>query len=273
MWAVALVMMSTSAEASSGVYFVPEDPINPVYNSWLVTVSVNLQPYIGHLGSLRGEVKNFKSVIDFFKGQSQKLKGKGNSQADVIDLLEQEYNDFQEEYFSLKETFDELIIVVDDSSIKPSRRKRALLPFVGSVLSDLFGTATHANLERLKYSIEGLQASQTGLIHVVRDSVILLNKTHEHVQENRQVINRLVNATDTFRSELSVIIRCLNDDTQELSIRKIIDKINEVSHIVSSAIFKTRHSLTSLIQQLNLALQGSLPMDLLKPSKMIKILK
>ena len=56
----ALVTMSTSAEASSGVYFVPEDPINPVYNSWLVTVSVNLQPYICHLGSLRGEVKNFK---------------------------------------------------------------------------------------------------------------------------------------------------------------------------------------------------------------------
>ena len=55
-WAVILVTMSTSAEASSGVYFVPEDPINPVYNSWLVTVSVNLQPYIGHLGSLHGEV-------------------------------------------------------------------------------------------------------------------------------------------------------------------------------------------------------------------------
>ena len=65
--------------------------------------------------------------MDFFKGQLQKLKGKGNSQADVIDLLEQEYNDFQEEYFSLKETFDELITVVDDSSVKPSRRKRALL--------------------------------------------------------------------------------------------------------------------------------------------------
>ena len=99
MWAVVLVMMSTSAEASSGVYFVPEDPINPVYNAWLVTVSVNLQPYIGNLISLQGEVKNFKSVIDFFKGHSQKLKCKENSQADVIDLLQQEHNDLEEEYF------------------------------------------------------------------------------------------------------------------------------------------------------------------------------
>ena len=54
-----------------------------------------------------------------------------------------------------------------------------------------------------------------------------------------------------------------------MSIHKIIVKIHEVSRIVSSAIFKMRHTLTSLIQQLNLALQDSLPMDLLKPSKMI----
>ena len=67
MWAVALVTMSTSAEASSGVYFVPEDPINPVYNSWLVTVPVNLQHYIGHLGSLCGEVKISKVSWTFSK--------------------------------------------------------------------------------------------------------------------------------------------------------------------------------------------------------------
>ena len=68
--------------------------------------------------------------------------------------------------------FDELIKVVDDPSVpsvKPSHQKRALWLFVISVLSDLFGTAKHDNLGKLKYLIEKLQDSETDLIHMVRD--------------------------------------------------------------------------------------------------------
>ena len=83
------------------------------------------------------------------------------------------------------------------------------------------GLVQQHNLEKLKYAIKRLQGSQTGLVHIIRNRVTLLIKSHENVQENREVINWLVNDTGIFRfSKNEDII----DETQDLSTSKMIDK-------------------------------------------------
>ena len=84
------------------------------------------------------------------------------------------------------------------------RQKRALVKFVGTVLSQLFGTASEADLGKLKSSIMSLKNSQSQLVHVVSESVTLLNKTNENVKENREATGKLINVSNVFHSQLSI---------------------------------------------------------------------
>ena len=106
--------------------------------------------------------------------------------------------------------FKEIKDLIAAKSQPTARSRRAILPFVGSLLSTLFGTATTAELSKLKQSLSSLASSETQIKNVVRESLLLINKTHESVQENRDVIMQLRNATQTFHVEMSEVYQKLS---------------------------------------------------------------
>ena len=73
-----------------------------------------------------------------------------------------------------------------------SRSKRSLLPWGGDLLNALFGTATESDLECLQKQISNLAVYQNDLVHVVENSLSMLNKTNTLASQNRHAINNLV---------------------------------------------------------------------------------
>ena len=73
-----------------------------------------------------------------------------------------------------------------------SRSKRSLLPWGGDLLNALFGNATESDLEGLRKQISNLAVNQNVLVHVVENSLSMLNKTNTLASQNRHAMNNLV---------------------------------------------------------------------------------
>ena len=69
--------------------------------------------------------------------------------------------------------------------------KRTLVPLVGKGLSFLFGTATKSDVRVMRKGLEVLSTNQESLIHVIEDSLSIINITRIELTENRHAINNL----------------------------------------------------------------------------------
>ena len=88
------------------------------------------------------------------------------------------------------------------SQTRPPRSRRSLLPWAGDLLKSLFGTATKNDLSRLREDLVRLGSSHNKLIHEVENSLTIINKSHEHVVENRNSINDLTTVVNIINSRL-----------------------------------------------------------------------
>lgn len=82
------------------------------------------------------------------------------------------------------------------------RSKRALLPIVGKALSFLFGTVSEDDFNAIRGSINNLAVNQEKVIHVVEESLTILNTTRVEVAENRQAINDLIGALSVLNTKM-----------------------------------------------------------------------
>ena len=71
------------------------------------------------------------------------------------------------------------------------RNKRSLLPWGGDLLNSLFGTATESDLDGIRNQLTSLSANQNDLVHVVENSLTMVNKTNTVTAQNRQAINTM----------------------------------------------------------------------------------
>ena len=115
---------------------------------------------------------------------------------------------------------------------------------MGTLLSTLFGTATTGELSKLKQGLSSLASSETQLKSVVRESLLLINKTHEAFQENGDVIIQLRYATENFHTEIAAVYRKLSSIDTEVSYVEMVTKIHNAFHVVSYALKVTCRSLT-----------------------------
>ena len=71
------------------------------------------------------------------------------------------------------------------------KNKRSLLPWGGDLLNSLFGTATESDLDGIRNQLTSLSANQNDLVHVVENSLTMVNKTNTVTAQNRQAINTM----------------------------------------------------------------------------------
>ena len=71
-----------------------------------------------------------------------------------------------------------------------SRTKRSLLPFLGDALSFIIGTPSESEIKAISDNVKTLSTNQGKIRHVVKQSLSLINMTHDKVVENRQRINK-----------------------------------------------------------------------------------
>ena len=100
------------------------------------------------------------------------------------------------------------------------RTKRALLPFMGTIYSKLFGLSTDADLRDTKKAINDMSNNQQTISHVVNSSLTLIQKNREEIQTNRQKLILINNAL----KHLVIQINSVNNRTT-LALQKLTDNL------------------------------------------------
>ena len=245
----------------------------------MVTFTVNLQPYQHRLTDLKTELNalqtTFQTLPDLHLGaklndaQRQEFVRLANQTAK---LVTNELNQFWHEYYQLDDSWIQLLTLLKGkpNSIRPTR---AILPVIGNLMSLLFGTATKRDMDGLRKGLLQLKDSQSKMVSVLENGLILLNKTNIAVAQNRRSLNRLVNATDSLHSLVSTL-RFKILSVEPLAVfAHLQTKLQHVFHIVLSSFRQILWDVQILSTAIRDANKGRLPMTLISPTKLINTLE
>ena len=83
--------------AQSGVFCISRDKVHTVHDSWLLTLTIDLQLNKTYLGQLRRELGLFKEMVHFVQHQGKDLdKDAEKYHKRVYDLVSTELDKFKE---------------------------------------------------------------------------------------------------------------------------------------------------------------------------------
>lgn len=114
-----------------------------------------------------------------------------------------------------------------------------MLPIVGKALSFLFGTVSEDDLNAIRGSINNLAVYQEKVIHVVKESLTILNTTRVEVAENRQAINDLIGALSVLNNKMQNATDRLYKEVMKLDhfvqtylrIDASLEEVRQMTHI------------------------------------------
>ena len=221
----------------TGVNFIKQNSFYSTYSMWALSLSIDLDPYYTELASINRTFYDQKeNVINQIERKTQQFVGEparndvalgaqripsptvsnvslANRQIRIklvalrttaeitLDACESQLN-----YISIK-LFGALNDIKEVHT-QPSntRTKRSLLPWGGDLLNALFGTATDSDLEGLRTQLGRLATNQNQLVHVVENSLSMINKTNAVAQENRHLANNLVDDVNNLNTKITQLL-------------------------------------------------------------------
>ncbi len=248
-------------------------------DSWVLTFTLNLQPYADHLQELEREVSFFEAeILSMVDEYETDLPANQSTFAalhqDITSILQTEVRQVLNEMTWLKELYSELDIVA--SGTKGSRltrierghprRRRALLPFMGQILAGLFGTVAEGDVKDMKGQLRILAGQQEDISHVLEKALSVVNQTTLDVQLNREAINQLSQAVAQTKREFQTIFsdfaKVVNE---ELVYNQFISRIHGILHAVTASLRQTAQALLTLKGQIQDGMRGKFPMGLITP--------
>ena len=99
--------------------------------------------------------------------------------------------------------------------------KRSVLPFVGNALSYLFGVTSKDDLRVIRKVLGQLANTQGRILHMIEDSISIVNVTRREISDNRRKINELIS------SLISIVVSMVNA-TQGLD--KRVSRLEILTH-------------------------------------------
>ena len=144
------------------------------------------------------------------------------------------------------------------------------LPFVGTILSTLFGTVSEGDVDDIRQAMSNLEQNQERTVHVIDETLTALNLTHEGVKENRRTINKLSSVV----TELDTRFRGMHRRAEgELQNARLTLMVHDAYNLVSDVLIDTRLYLERLIGAIESASQGRLTTSLLSPQTLVELLR
>ena len=120
----------SEAIGGQGIYFVPIGERYVSHSSWLVTFTFDLNPYHQHIDELKAEIERFYDMfVDFAK-----VNISNALETELLFLLDSEKHQFEQEYEAIVELWEGIQTI---TSKRKYRDKRAILPFVSTILKQL----------------------------------------------------------------------------------------------------------------------------------------
>ena len=183
-------------ELGESVIFQPVLQTYPTRHSWIVTAHISL-------GNLECHWKIFNRQLarmqQFLRSSEHPL-----APPQLVTTLQLELSNIQDIYKSNEISIMSTINLLNSNQPQITTRcKRSLLPFLGTALSWLTGTATTKDIRSIRTRINQLIATQTlqhdTLVHIVS----ILNVTRYATQVNRHSINSLIDTVHTATQDIN----------------------------------------------------------------------
>ena len=166
-------------------------------HSWIITAQVSLE-------NLECHWKLFNRQLTRTQQFLRSLDQHPSAPTQLLTTLQLELSNIQDIYKSSKTTITSAISLLNSNQLQTNTRcKRSLLPFLGTALSWLKGTATTKDICSIKTWINQLTATQTSQCNTLVHIVSILNVTRYATQVNRQSINNLIDVVHTTSQNIN----------------------------------------------------------------------
>ena len=224
-------MNSSQMEPRESVIFQPVLQAYPTRHSWIITVHVSL-------GNLECHWKIFNRQLTRTQQFLRSLDQHPSAPTQLLTTLQLELSNIQDIYKSSKTTITSAINLLNSNQLQTSTQcKRSLLPFLGTALSWLTGTATTKDICSIKTRINQLIATQTSQCNTLVHIVSILNVTRYATQVNRHSINNLIDAIHTTSQDINNLYNLttslaasINFNQMVLHIRSVFTNLQDSLH-------------------------------------------
>ena len=267
--------LGTTVLAQSGTHFVYENRIYESYSSWVICYSLELAPYLHHLQTIQEEIDTFRNDAEIILQLPPTNHQSRHIRLQLMRLLKEETQTFVNEFGIIKSLIHTIKTFTQENekSFSSDRNKRAILPFVGKVMSFLFGVSTVKSVNRIRSSLVQLGNRQEQVIDVLVTSFSLIYKTNQEIHINRQAISRIANATAALQIEFRPFYTQFYMDLfPEFVYVQLISRVHAVFNIISSTLRQFHLSLNNLLLHLQSSLQGKLSPSLIPPGQFVTVL-
>ena len=150
---IPIALLITTTSSQMGTFFLFDNIIYPSYSSWIVSYTINFTPYFEAVQNASLNVIELENLFsDFTNVQDNEYI---DYKVKFEKMLQTEINIARQELRTVENSLNDLNYV---ATLEPPRKtKRALLPFLGDVLSGLFGVSTHKQLKKIKTQINSFK--------------------------------------------------------------------------------------------------------------------
>ena len=221
-------MTTSQTEPGESVLFQPVLQAYPTWHSWIVTAHTSL-------GQLEHHWKLFKWQLTKTKQFLTSLEHHPSASPLLITTLQLELSNIRDLYKSHKALITSAVNLLNSNQPQPMTRcKRSLLPFLGTALSWLTGTATTKDICSIRTRINQLIATQSSQCDTLVHIVSILNVTRYTTQVNRHSINSLIDAVHSAAQDIdnlfnvtSSLASSLNFNQMTLHLRSVFANLRD----------------------------------------------
>ena len=164
-------MNTSQMEPGESVIFQPVLQAYPTRHSWIITAHISL-------GNLECHWKLFKRQLSRTQQFLRSLEQHPSASTQLITTLQLELSNIQDIYKSSETTVISAVNLLNSNQPQSiTQCKRSLLPFLGTALSWLMGTATTKDICSIKTRINQLIATQSSQCDTLVHIISILNVT------------------------------------------------------------------------------------------------
>ena len=239
----------------------------PTRHSWIITVHISL-------GNLECHWKLFRRQITRTQQFLRSLEQHPSASTQLLTTLQLELSNIQDIYKSNEATIISAVNLLNSNQLQPiTRCKRSLLPFLGTALSWLTGTAMTKDIRSIKTRINQLIATQSSQCNTLVHIVSILNITRYATQVDRHSINKLIDTVHTASQDIDNLYNVTTSLASSISFNQMILHIRSVFANLNDSIHYLHTLSTHTKDYIDAATSGILSLHVLPVTDLQKMLQ
>lgn len=262
-------LVTTGIMIRENVVFRKINEISPTRSRWSVTIIEEFDSYDEIIYQLYVQL-NRTQVFTSALGKYYFLKRDKNNFSKMIESIKTEVDNVGAVYRRIHSLLENVKYLTGDNH---RRRKRSLLPFVGSALSFLFGTVSEGCLNEIRNQVGTLSRDQQRISHVVQKSLTIIQQNRGLITENRQSINHLITDLSLLRARLDNVTELIDRRVSELEhFYTMYFQVDLALEEIKLIVMELRSSLNHFFVKLKILALGRLSPSVIAPRDLKELL-